>query len=63
MERRSDATSTIFCTQYRKEDWIKRLGSGVQAEAIVDRYAHTAYWIETGSMNMREYCARLKSST
>lgn len=25
MERRSDATSTIFCTQYRKEDWIKRL--------------------------------------
>jgi len=63
MERRSDSTSTIFCTQYRKEDWIKRLGSGVQAEAIVDRYAHTAYWIETGSMNMREYCARLKNNT
>lgn len=63
MERRSDATSTIFCTQYRKEDWIKRLGSGVQAEAIVDRYGHTAYWIETGSMNMREYCARLKNNT
>ena len=58
MERRSDATSTIFCTQYRKDDWIMRLGGGVQAEAIVDRYAHTAYWIETGSMNMREYCAR-----
>ena len=58
MERRSDSTSTIFCTQYRKDDWIKRLGEGVQAEAIVDRYAHTAYWIETGSMNMREYCAR-----
>ena len=63
MERRSDTTSTIFCTQYRKEDWIKRLGNGVQAEAIVDRYAHTAYWIETGSVNMREYCARLKSNT
>lgn len=60
MERRSDATSTIFCTQYRKDDWIKRLGEGVQAEAIVDRYAHTAYWMETGSMNMREYCARDK---
>lgn len=58
MERRSDSTSTIFCTQYRKDDWIKRLGEGVQAEAIVDRYAHTAYWIETGSMNMREYCAK-----
>lgn len=58
MERRSDATSTIFCTQYRKDDWIKRLGEGVQAEAIVDRYSYTGYWIETGSMNMREYCAR-----
>lgn len=58
MERRSDSTSTIFCTQYRKDDWIKRLGEGVQAEAIVDRYAHTAFWIETGSMNMREYYAK-----
>ena len=58
MERRSDSTATIFCTQYRKDDWIKRLGEGVQAEAIVDRYAHTAYWIETGSMNMREYFAK-----
>lgn len=26
MERRSDSTSTIFCTQYRKEGSIKRLG-------------------------------------
>lgn len=57
MERRSDSTSTIFCTQYRKEDWIRRLGEGVQAEAVVDRYAYTAFWIETGSMNMREYFA------
>lgn len=61
MERRSDSSSTIFCTQYRKEDWIKRLGNGVQAEAIVDRYAHTAHWVETGEKNMREYCASLKS--
>lgn len=60
MERRSDTTSTIFCTQYKQEDWIIRLGEGVQAEAIVDRYAHTAFWIETGTMNMREYCAKLK---
>lgn len=60
MERRSDSTSTIFCTQYRKDDWIKRMGEGIQAEAIVDRYAYSAFWIETGSMNMREYCARNK---
>jgi len=47
MERRSDTTSTIFCTQYRKDDWIKRMGEGVQAKAIVDRYAYSAFWIET----------------
>lgn len=59
MERRSDSTSTVFCTQYRKEDWVKRLGRSVQAEAIVDRYAYSAYWIEMGTKNMREYCANL----
>ena len=26
-ERRYDIASTIFCTLYRSEDWIKRLGS------------------------------------
>lgn len=57
-ERRSD--TTIFCTQYRQEDWIMRLNESVQAEAIVDRYAHTSFWIEMGSMNMREYCAKHK---
>lgn len=60
MERRSDSTSTIFCTQYRKDDWIKRMGEGIQAEAIVDRYAYTAFWIETGNTNMREYCSKNK---
>lgn len=59
-ERRSDTTSTIFCTQYRKEDWVTRLNEGVQAEAIVDRYAHTSFWIEMGTINMREYCAKHK---
>ena len=54
MERRSDSTSTIFCTQYRQSDWIKRLGEGLQAEAITDRYAHSAFWLETGQTNMRE---------
>ena len=60
MERRSDTTSTVFCTQYRKDDWIKRLGEGLQAEAITDRYAHSAFWLETGVTNMRERCASLK---
>ena len=37
MEGRSDTTSNIFCTQYRKEEWIKRPGDGVQDGAIVER--------------------------
>ena len=35
IERRHDSTSTIFCTQYRKEDWHARLGGGVHADAIM----------------------------
>ena len=58
MERRSDSSSTIFCTQYSKKDWIKKLGEGVYAEAIVDRFAYTTTWIETGRTNMRKYCSK-----
>jgi len=57
-ERRHDFAPSIFCTQYRKEDWHTRLGGGVHADAIMDRIVHNAVWIETGSMNMREYCAK-----
>ena len=57
IERRSDTTSTIFCTQYSKKDWIKKLGKGVYSEAIVDRYAYNTIWIETGQTNMRKYCS------
>lgn len=58
MERRHDGTSTIFCTQYRKEDWHARLGGGVHADAIMDRIVHNAVWVETGSMNMREFYSK-----
>ena len=58
IERRHDSTSTIFCTQYRQENWHARLGGGVHADAIMDRILHNAVWVETGSMNMREYCAK-----
>ena len=52
-ERRFDNTSTIFCTLYRGEDWIQRLGGGAYAESIYERYRHGAIVIETGEMNMR----------
>jgi len=58
IERRHDGSSTIFCTQYRKEDWHIRLGGGVHADAIMDRIVHNAAWVETGCMNMREFYAK-----
>ena len=58
IERRHDQASTIFCTQYRKEDWHNRLGGGVHADAIMDRIVHNAVWVETGLMNMREYYSK-----
>lgn len=58
IERRHDSAPTIFCTQYRQEDWHARLGGGVHADAIMDRIVHNAVWIETGILNMREYCAK-----
>lgn len=53
MELRCDGKSTIFCTQYQKKDWHARLRGGVHADAIMDRIAHSAIWIETGEVNMR----------
>ena len=58
MERRHDDTSTIFCTQYRMEDWHERLGGGVHADAIMDRIVHNAVWVESGKMNMREFYSK-----
>jgi DNA replication protein DnaC len=60
IERRHDSASTIFCTQYRQENWHARLGGGVHADAIMDRIVHNAVWVDTGSMNMREYCSKHK---
>jgi DNA replication protein DnaC len=57
LERRYDTTSTVFCTQYAKKDWHQRLGSGVHADAIMDRIVHNTIWIETGNTNMREHAA------
>lgn len=53
-ERRFDKTSTIFCTLYRQDEWVKWLGKGAFAESLVERYRHNIYVIESGEMNMRE---------
>ncbi|WP_344310507.1 ATP-binding protein [Brevibacterium samyangense] len=57
LERRYDAGSTVFCTQYAKKDWHHRLGGGVHADAIMDRIVHNAVWVDTGTHNMREVVA------
>ena len=58
IERRHDIALTIFCTQYKQENWFERLGGGVHADAILDRIVHNAIFVETGSMKMREYCSK-----
>jgi DNA replication protein DnaC len=55
IERRHNCSSTIFCTQYKKEDWHARLGGGVHADAIMDRIVHNAVWVYAGNLNMREF--------
>lgn len=60
IERRYDSGSTIFCTQFRKEDWHNKLGGGVHADAIMDRIIHNAVFIETGIINMREIASGKK---
>lgn len=59
LERRYDAASTVFCTQYPKKDWHTRLGGSVHADAIMDRIVHNTTWIETGTFNMREHQAQI----
>jgi len=57
IERRHDCSSTIFCTQFKKEEWHARLGGGVHADAMMDRIVHNVIWVYSGNINMREYLA------
>lgn len=54
IERRYTEGSTVFCTQYRIEDWHDRLGGGIHADAIIDRIIHNSIKIYAGDVNMRE---------
>lgn len=60
IERRYDATSTIFCTQYKLESWHSRLGGGILADSIMDRIVHRAVSVYSGDINMRELLAKKK---
>lgn len=54
IDRRHDSSSTIFCSQYRVEDWHARMGGGVHADAIMDRIIHNVITVNTGEINMRQ---------
>lgn len=54
IDRRHDSGSTIFCSQYKVEDWHGRMGGGVHADAIMDRIVHNAVTVCTGDVNMRK---------
>jgi len=58
MERRHDTMSTIFCTQYKLENWHSRLGGGILADSIMDRIIHKAVNVYAGNINMRELLAK-----
>lgn len=57
IERRYDENSTIFCTQYKFEDWHARLGGGILADSIMDRVVHRTIPVYSGDLNMREFLA------
>ncbi|KNZ40171.1 ATP-binding protein [Acetobacterium bakii] len=59
VERRYDNGATIFCTQYKIEEWHARLGGGVLADSIMDRIIHGAHIISSGSINMRDFVLNL----
>jgi DNA replication protein DnaC len=58
IERRYETASTIFCTQFKIEDWHTRLGGGVLADSIMDRIIHKAFRVYSGDINMRELLAK-----
>lgn len=61
IERRHDCSSTIFCTQFKKDEWHARLGGGVHADAMMDRIVHNAIWVFSGTLNMRKYLANVNN--
>ena len=58
IERRHDETSTVFCTQYKLENWHSRLGGGILADSIMDRIVHKAVNVYAGNINMRELLSK-----
>ena len=53
LHRRRKKSSTIFCSQYKFEEWYDQLGGDASplADAIIDRIAHDSYRINITSID------------
>ena len=53
LHRRRRRSSTIFCSQYKFEEWYDQLGGNASplADAIIDRIAHDSYRINITSID------------
>ena len=67
IHRRRRRSSTIFCSQIRKEGWYQALGGeDTEAEAILDRITYDGYEINieytdpSKAVSMRKIYSRLK---
>jgi len=55
VEARNQASSTIFCSQFKPGGWHEKIGQDTLADAILDRIIHNSYQILIeGIMSMRE---------
>ena len=56
LHRRRKRSSTIFCSQYRFEEWYEQLGGNESplADAIIDRIAHDSYMINITSIDPKK---------
>ena len=56
LHRRRKKSSTIFCSQYRKEGWYDQLGGSASplADAILDRIIHDGYEINIESIDPKK---------
>ena len=61
LERRSEQSSTIFCSQYSVHGWHEQIGGGAIADAILDRIIPGAYTMEIkGDVSMRQRLADME---
>ena len=59
-EMRCGTNSTIFISQYTKDEWHERLGGGTHADSIMDRIVHNSYEFPRTDNNLRELYDSMK---